>query len=326
MDFYDSLSGVFRVWQIVCISPFSLKNLQSAEESENDRRVHVAIAILIQISFAVLSCIFANELMLPEANQAVRTVDLITLLMVHFCALVIFLESYVNRHKQQECLRKINSIDFTLEFKVGIKIDYPTWKRIYTRRMILWFSLSGFIYCELVTASSILFINVSKWWLMFLPSFFICTMRYLQIITYVNIVHHRYQLINEFISNIGRENESNDQSKPYIELKEITNNLTIITRRKCNSYEKLNDIRRICRFLGSVSRNINGMFQISLPILIANDFLDILDNLFWNLTAILSGGSPFYISLLSVCWPIMNFFHITSISNACHQATEQVFT
>lgn len=146
-------------------------------------------------------------------------------------------------------------------------------------------------------------------------------MRYFQITSYIIIIYHRYHQINEFISNIKLHHE-NHQSVNVDLAKTLENVHTIFQKYKTGSiYDRINHLRRVCRLLSSANQCINEMFQWSIPLIIANDFLQIIINFFWIMRVILFKPKKFLI--LPLLWTLLNLNHVFSISSACHRATEE---
>lgn len=326
MDFFGSLTVAFHILQLVCLSPFSLKDHQMKSTSKNIHRNFSFAVIFIQCLVIVLSLVFKKYFVMETLPQTTRTLDTITMSLIQLTALVVFWESYKMRFIQMDFLGKINSIDFILEYKVGIRPNYMKRKNTNIIRLVRWIFLDFLIFIIDFVMMYTTYEIAHRWWLIIFPSFFICSLRYYQITTYVDIIHHRYFQINKFINTLQVKNERIKDENLNIDFtKTLKNVRSIFQKYKTGRiYEKLADLRRVCRLLSSANYSINEMFQWSIPIIIVNDFLHILVNSYWVLTIFLQNKGPLYHLLPPLLWTFLNFNHLISLSAVCHHATEEV--
>lgn len=324
MDFFDSLAVALQIWQFVCLSPFSLKNHQMQSISKNIHRNFSFTVIFIQCVIIILSMVFLKHIIYSGLPQTLRTIDTIQLIFIQLTALVIFWESYRKRFVQMDFLRKINSIDFILEYKIGISPNYMERKNTNIRRLLRWIFMDISIFIVNFVIMFIALHIAYRWWLILFSSFLICSLRYYQITTYVDIIHYRYCQINQFINNIQLQSEPNENLN--VDLAKTLGNVRTIFQKYKNrrNYEKLADLRRICRLLSSANRSINDMFKWSIPTIIVNDFLHILVNCYWTMRIFLENRAPLYYLVPPLLWTFLNINHLISLSAVCHYATEEV--
>lgn len=325
MDFFDSLAVAFPIWQMACLSPFSLSDHQMTSVSKQIHRNFSFAVMFTQCLVIILSLVFLKFFIYPELPQALKTIDTIQLLLVQVTALVIFCESYKKRFIQMDFLRKINSIDFILEYKIGISPNYMKRRNTNIIRLCRWIFMDVSIFIINFVILFISYVIAHRWWALLYASFAVCSLRYYQITTYVDIIQHRYHQINQFINSI--EVKKNDESKAEDSkvLVQTSQNVRTIFQKYKNGrpYEKLSDLRRVCRLLSSANHSINIMFQWSIPTIIMNDFIHILVNSYWTLRIILENKAPLYQLLPPFLWTILNFNHLISLSAVCHHATEE---
>lgn len=323
MHFFDTLSVAFHLWQYLCLSPFSLINHQMDFSSKNSHRLFSSTIISIQSVSIIICLVFEGNVIESNNSQVVSLLTQSTMALVQFSALMIFIESYKKRFVQMDFLRKINTIDFILEYKIGIEIDYNDQKKSNLRRLFRWLVLSPMI----IILNLVLFhyfYNIFLWGLIVYASLFIYSMRYFQITSYIIMIYHRYHQINELISNI-KLHDDNHQSVNVDLAKTLENVHTIFQKYKTGSiYDRINHLRRVCRLLSSANQCINEMFQWSIPLIVANDFLQIIINSFWIIRVIVL-FKPKKFLILPLLWTLLNLNHVFSISSACHHATYEVF-
>lgn len=341
MDCFDSISLPFRLWQITCLSPYVLKSQQPKSHPTRVRRNCSIFAIVGEAMTIVLCIIFLDKIVNPALKQAVKVLDSLTMFLMQLTALVILWESYRKRRLQQNFFNKISSIDFLMEFKMGIRLNHADKKKSIAKRMIGWLLLNVAVFTTDFVILSMAFDIAYRWWAIFFASYFICSLRYHQIATCVDVIHYRYQLLNQFINNHLRLNDCDDgeggvhvHSTPTVVLDAVetrldTDPVTLISSHRNGNqldsvYERLHHLRRVCRLLSSANHNMNEAFQYSIPLIIVNDFLQILINWYWILRILLQSNIRIYFLIPPLFWTLMNFTHVISLSASCHHATEQV--
>lgn len=325
MDFFGSISMVFCVWQVFCLSPFSLKNINKLKReavSATTFKICSFTMITIQAFVTILSLAFIQYIWYDSSNQIILTFDIIGMLLAQLSTLVIFIESYQQRSTQREILRKINTIDFILTFKMGILTDYVVRRNANIKQLLQWLILNISVFIiNLVVMES----DVYLWWLVLYGSVFISSLRYLQIVVYVDLLQHRYNQINQFVNNLQN---SEGKSKCFIDdYSKIETICTLIEKYKSRCiYEKITDLKQVFRLLHSTNRSLNQMFKWSMPLIILNNFFQIMVNSYWFLMIIFFNADlPIY--LIGLCaWLAINMNHLISLSSACHHAAQEVNT
>lgn len=325
MDFFDSFSVAFRMWQFTCLSPFSLRKHKIKSIPKNIHRIYSFSIIAIQVLVIILSLAFLKHIIFIETPQTIRTVDTLVMLLLQLTAGIIFYESYTKRFVQIDFLRKINSIDFIFEYKIGISQKYEKQKQNNIFRLCRWLILDLVIFVTIFVAIWYAYVITYRWWTILYASFFICSLRYYQITTFVDIIHSRYCQINQFINKLRPDED--EHKNINVELVKTLQNLRR-TDQSCKSgsiYEKLRDLRRVCRSLSSANYCINEMFQWSIPLIIINDFLHILINAYWILRLLLEPKARAFRLIPPSFWMFINLNHVISLSAVCHRATHEVF-
>lgn len=309
----------------MCLSPFSLKNLQMKSFAKNFYRNLSIAVIAFQALVIILSLVFVKEIIEPKLPPTIKTLDTLEITLIQVTVFVILLESLNKRFVQIDFLRKINSIDFILEYKIGITLNYRDRRRTNIIRLLRWIIMDISIFIINLVTLCIIFRVAHRWWIILYVSFIICSLRYYQIITYVDIIHYRYTQINQFINNLHKKQEETDENVNYDLLKTMKNVRKMSDQHKsAHIHEKLSDLRRVCRLLSSANRCINEMFQFSIPLIIVNDFLQILVNCFWVLRIFLADDSSLNYLIAPLFWAFLNFNHVLTISAVCDHASKEV--
>lgn len=331
MDSFASIALPFHLWQITCLSPYDLKSQQNQFDSTNFHRNSTIVVIILQLLTVILCGISFNDIISPDLKQTIRVLDGLTLILAQFAALIIFWESFSKRQVQRNFFQKISSIDFLLEFKIGVRPNYEQKKKTNARRMFGWLVVLAAIFITNFVIMSIAYDIAYRWWAIFCVSYFVCSLRYHQITTCVDVIHCRYQLLNQFINQLKMDKQNHDgddfkkSERPMFSTEILTDNAPVTMVDSPDSiYEKLHHLRRVCRLLSSANHNINEAFQFSIPLIIVNDFLQILINWFWILRILLRSNIRLFHLIPPLFWTIINFIHVVSLSATCHQTTEEV--
>lgn len=332
MDFFDSIKISIRVCQLICLSPFALKTHENDSSTSNSvRKVFASVIILVQFLVLIFSLIFNPMIVDPELPRNIRTFDSAVLTLIQLTALVIFIESYARRATQIDFLRKMNTIDFILEFKIGIHLNHVEQQRCNIKRLLRWLVIDMTVFIVNVTMFYYYFPkNRCIWWTMLCLSFFVCSIRYFQMVSYVYLVRYRYFRINEFIDNFNLFEQNIDVFN--VDLATSIQNLNESSHDDDQFnhytpkvvYQKLVDLRRVYRLISSASQNINHMFQWSIPANISNDVFHILINSYWILRLIIEGDKGIAYMIIPGLWTLVNINHLISLSSLCHQASNEV--
>lgn len=323
-NFFESISVAFRMWQLLALSPFSLKNHEINSAPKRVYQIYSFSVMAAQVVVMVMCWVFFDYFVSPKLPQTIRTLDTLTMTLLQLTALVIFFESYKKRTTQIDFLRKINSVDFILQYKIGIHPNYAQRKKTNIIRLCRWLALDATIFITNFFIMYYTFSTAHRWWVVMCASIFICSFRYYQITTYVDTINYRYYQMNEFVNELQPEKDNN-RHFTFELTKAFDNNYAVVKKYQivC-SYEKLTDLRRACRLLSSANHDINAMFLCSIPLIITNDFLSILVNLYWTLRILLDKDTPTSYLIAPLVWTFLNFNHIISLSTACHHTTHEV--
>lgn len=323
MDFFDSISVSFYLWQLICLSPFRLRNNQMNSNSNNSYRMFSLVVILIQVLAILFCATFLNHIVYAKLPQVIQTLDTTILFLAQLTALIIFIESYKKRFVQTDFLRTINTIDFILEYKIGIQLNYSRRKRANIKRLFRWLILNFLVFIINLVLLYNLYQIAYRWWIVIYASFFICSLRYHQISSYVDIIDYRYHQINRYLNGLQFVEENHN--KFNMDLTKTLNVHTIFQKYKTKCIDdKLNDLQRVCLLLNAANRSINEMFQWSFPLILVSDFLQTIINSYWSLRIIFSAEIKLKHLISPLLWTLLNMNHFISLAFVCHRATAEV--
>lgn len=324
-DFLRSITSSFQILQLICLSSFCLRDIPSVIPPKRYRFL-VLFMIVLQLFLIFFTVHQYVELPAATMTPSVKLAYFVKFILIQFNTIALFIESYINRHKQQELLLQINSMDFILEFKVGIKICHTSQRSHHQSRLNQFVGVHFVVFMISTVTIHLYFGNgIAR----FLTEFFsvvIVAMRYYQLAMLANVLYHRYRLINAFLdasndriqwqqisprSNFSRilERINDDQRKPHK------------TNIGCN---RLNALRRVCCGLSAASQTINEQFKWTLPFCIFSDFIHYLFGVFYILNILLGTEGDSILLIVPVARFFMVVYHVVFFVIDCGDCSEEV--
>lgn len=327
MQFFKSILVPFRLWQLLLFSPFGLKRkIGVFRPTCNVQHSMCAFfAIGVHITVSLLTYIFIDEIVPTDTPPATKALDILIMVLTQLVALVALIESHQKRKKQIEFLQTINSIDFILEYKVGIDPNFQSQRRHNLLRLIAWTTVHITLITGVYVYFCVFFGSFDRWWLLLGISYFLCSIKFHQIVTYVNLIYYRFALINTFIESscIRKEYYVHSINTDFLKTMKFFKK-SLSKGMQTTIHEKLADLRRVSRLLVTANLLINDIFQWSMPINIANDFFQFLYNMFWVFRYFLLGFSIHY-WILPLFPVILIVYHMIALTTACDDTAEEVF-
>lgn len=332
MQFIETILPTFRVWQLFCLSPFALTKKTRWPTVVRPFNVFCIAYLAIESAILVHGFIFTGYYLDWERPVVIVYGDLITMTLARALGIVAVIESWKKRSIQIGFLEKIAKVDVILTYRLNIDPRYDA-----NRREILWKSMAwlmSFMALQVYVITSILIDDNDPmffhFWLVYMMPFFICSLRYHQMTTYVRLVRFRFEAINDFIQNVC-----------FLDENRVTLNRDLLTMmksfvktipasspfedNKMGLYHQLIEVRNAYQMLYDASEDINTLFRWTLPINIANDFQKGLTNIFFFITLVLKWDSGSNLNKIfgPLTWAVFNIGHIMILSSACQNACEE---
>lgn len=332
MQFIETILPSLRVWQLFCLSPFALTEKTRWPKVVRNFNLLCVVYIVVESAVLVHGFVFTDFYL--DWRYPVVTVygDLVTMTLARLLAISVVIESWKRRPIQIEFLEKISKVDSILAYRLSIDMRYDANRRETNWKSIVW--LLSFCSMQIFFIASLLSSNTDplfvRFWLLYMGPFFICSLHYHQMVTYVRLVRYRFEAINNFIQSVCFSGEQGITNRDLLKMMQsvVKSNPT---KSECNDskiflYKKLMEVRTAYQFLYEASENINTLFGWTLPINIANDFQKGLTNIFLFITFMLQWDettSDWKKVSGPLVWAMYNVGHILILSSACQQACEE---
>lgn len=241
---------------------------------------------------------------------------------------IIVFESMAKRSQQITFLNSIENIDQLLLNSIHVKANTKPEKVKSIVWMVIWLLKVTALLLILLT---FIFIYYSKSQTDPVASmfFFFATMpvavssiRYYQVIFYINLIGHRFQLINEYLLKVLSPIKDAESKEDDINFK-----MDIITSNPLPPPEFFKEIvliRVIFFQLWQTTTIINKLFRWSLLLAIGNSFGIIVINFYRLLVYVLKPNFAIEEVVIPFLWAIYNTLYFVILSNSCHNVLEKV--
>lgn len=276
--------------------------------------------LILHITLLILSMVFTSTY-ITWTDSIGDFEALVAVLMIKFVSCLIVVEAILKRQKQIDLLHQFVRIDGILRHKLHIAIDYKKhWLRsnVFVTAWICACVL--FIVCVIAVKE-----RAPQFWLVYALPFFIYSLNYHRMVTYVHMIQLRYQMLNQFIEKVCLFQERG-----------VVNNEILLSIQRVSkvaldesklepllSKSQLIEIRNTYQIMYEATNTINDLFWWSLPICIAIDFLRLLVNVYILFVVLLFEFN--WTSLVGcLFWGCINTAHLLFLSHACHSANKQV--
>lgn len=332
MKFIETILPSLRVWQLFCLSPFALTEKTRWPRIVRSFSIFCIVYIVVESAVLVHGFVFTHFYLDWRYPVVIVYGDLVTMTLARLLAISVVIESWKKRHTQIEFLEKISEVDSILAYRLSIDLRYDANRRETNWKSFVW--LVAFCSMTIYFIASLLNNKTDpyflRFWLLYMGPFFICTLHYHQMVTYVRLVRYRFEAINHFIQSVCFSDEQVITNRDLLKMMQNVVK-TIPPKSEYNDskvmlYKKLVEVRTAYQLLYEASENINTLFRWTLPINIANDFQKGLTNIFLFITFMLqwNGETSNWKKVTGpLIWAMYNIGHILILSSACQQACEE---
>lgn len=270
----ETLFPAFFIWQSLSMSQFTLERKTYAPKLHNNHNILASLSLIIQL-IILFHGFYNTKLYTDESlNFILIVLSIASVTLYRLSSISCIIESHLNRKNEMRFLSLIAKSDEILMDKLHVDMKYKEqWQNNIQQliiRILVYLILNGaniidWIVVEVPVESTI-------WFYLIAFQIFICSMRYHQIISYVNLIHDRYKLLNEYIEKIRCQKIGSIGL-----LFEVTHKHSVEPW-KNNNFEsamirnKLKIIQEIQRHLLDARAIINNSFKWSLLFNLVNDF------------------------------------------------------
>lgn len=310
------LSPVIRICQWSGLSPLDL-NRDTAFTSRHvqSHRILMVIWLTIEIAHFLHGFIQMDIYINWKFSKILIYIDIITPLFIRLHVIVLFIESFLKRSEQVELLDKIAEIETFFVRKFQVKIDAKKLQRKFRNYLIFWvLRIAGIIVCMCLVKSW----GDAYYLLLYIVPFYSSTLMYAQYLSYVETIRYCVELLNE---NIGQFDMSHVSQQEQSGEKLVEKRTFIFT---FNKIERLRDLRHVYRLIWQASLLVNHYVLWSLPIAINNEFITLINDLYWIFLLLLDPINLYPQALICSIWAFINLSYIYQTANTCDRTIAAV--
>jgi hypothetical protein len=263
----------------------------TANESKKLRRY--SIFLFCFLASFICTVFYERDLFLSSKKSNVgETVDFIQLVSMRMSSIIIIAEAFMTRHRLINYFNNLRDVD-TLLLKVGVKVNFraeQSWNFIKIAMMLAFYV--GCQSCCVLAYHLRQRMNLLNYWISYTPFFFLCCIRYLQLINLITVIKRRVDVVNARLKEIN-------MILPY-------------------SMEKLQHLRKICYKLSIMSQTVNFSFGFSTLVNLTNDFITITLNSYFTFVAFQNLKFRSIVKVVeSVLWSAPHCINIIVLATVC---------
>lgn len=222
-------------------------------------------------------------------------------------------------------MTKIDQIDTIIRAKLRIDLRYNLQQKKFLRKLFIWIGAQVSLEIAVVLMASLVQLNILHiYWLLYTVPLFMCLMRYQQFISYVELLHDRFKVLNQYIESLtmteipnqfDTETPTNSsQKRNFSRVRDVEAFVT---------HNKLIHIQKTHRLLVEANIMLNQLFGWSMLANMGNDFFNVLINLYWIIINFVRNDSR--LELIGIlAWGLFNITMLVTVSKACHCASHEV--
>lgn len=261
--------------------------------------------------------------------------DILSMVLIRIVAIVAVIESWLKRSQHIAFLVKIEHIDTIVRTKLSIDLRYDIQREEFVRNCFMWIGAQvclELMFLIMTCMVGLPFLQV--FWALYTIPLFICLMRYQQFISYVDLLHDRYKVLNQYIESLYLKNKSTEtdieDSTTLIKHKYFnysqSQRLNFSRKRDVEAFiihKKLLHFQCIHRLLIEANKMVCRLFNWSMLLNMGNDFFNVLINLYWVIINFVRGDSKLELIGI-VAWSLFNISMLISVTKACYCASYEV--
>lgn len=329
MNFSNSLLPSFKIWRLFGLSPFTLNENSPVNFNRYQKLFHVIVSLtFILLTIPVFRIHFLVTNSLHGTDLWIQVWLFFGFFLIYTSSNISLIESFIKRNSQIKWLIHLRSIDSYMIDKIGIQIDYTNESLQHSKRIRRWYTVYSLISVFLLPAFCTR--NVC---LMFSGIFatiadFIVALRFHQFTTYVDMIQHRYFVLNKFINKIY-VNDLNLFARreglfAVAHVVRIMDNSEIDPNwQPVDKFKLIDKLEHVSNLLVEANQQLNRLFPVSLTACVFMQSFDLIcSNYFIFEGAVISGAWFVYLAGIIQLLPRGN--NIVSIGNASEDAAEEV--
>lgn len=325
MKFLISLQWPLHMWQVFAMAPFAIAQKTLLPIRNTHLQFYSVILWIVLFICHILTVAFSS-FYIDWTVEGVGNYDtLLAVVLVWFLACVIVGEAIFKLEKQTDFLLQIIRIDFILQRKLHIQIEYNKYQLQNIVLTVIWICITLIcvvgVFIVFHVSNDQLNINL---WLIYIAPLVIYSIQYHRMILYVYVIGRRYKIINEYIQKICMFQEKRSLIEEILQKsKQMSKVAFTDSAGQLFKVSQLIDVRNIYQMLYESTLMFNDMFRWSLPLCICVDFHRLLVNVFL-IFAVWLLRSHVLILIVVILWGTTNIVHLVTLSHVCHSTCSEV--
>ncbi|XP_063709301.1 putative gustatory receptor 2a [Culicoides brevitarsis] len=319
-----ALKPFIKLFQFIGLSPFVVTEHGDLMEA-SVTTIYSIVSISVFLASFIYGFFQEDLFSIPNdqpMNEIAHTVDFIQLTGIRFTHLIILFEGLVRRRRLMQLLCKLSDWDLIVQkYYNNLHISHETIRR----KILLKLLASGTFYggIQLILLLIILLrqqYEFTYYWSLYLVSFIVCSLRYVQIYILISLLKDRFHLINKKIEKLNL-NEGTASSGNVL----MTKNATIIND-ELSAVQQLIILRQLYDKLWELTSLTNKCFGLSLLVNIGNDFIAITGHCYWIFLTMENppvGVNDILAVIGSTIWTIPSLVNSFMMASICHVTMEE---
>lgn len=330
MSFFESLKPMIQLNQYTGLAPISFEN--GAKKWQTNRVLYIFSILSTTLLALIVTChIVFNKSFINHSDGKIGVylyVLMFALVCIH--AFVLLSEVFLKRNKQIVLLESFMKLEKMLKQEAFVHLDYVHVKRSCYRNFIIFFVQLIILFIAILCLYIITKSTRGFYYLLsFIPPYFVCSLSYSQLMTYVSLLAQCVETINKYLDSMIKESGFHVR-EAFVDKRNAKSSKwkRAISLNASNKQSTLNFVflRRVYCLIWESSILINDLMYWSMPLGFANLFYVLVFNAYWFFLAIFSNKveHKFVTLLFSSLYLSINVLTILTITGTCNYTVEKV--
>lgn len=332
LHFVTALLPIFRIYQLFGFTPFSIppneRTFLSGSEAETKTTNHKwsiygKVLFVLLFALAISSMFSDSTYVVDRASRMLNYMSFLMVISVRLLAAVVVIESIAARSEQSLFLTNLDGIDRLLRQKFGQTVDQLKTRNTTIFWIIFWVIKVIALQIFVVLTSQVLDKKgVHKYlWLLYVFPMAFSSIRYYQLIHYVEMIELRLKALNQRLIDICvTQKRVNTNSAISIQLSQFG------SRPDRKLIDDIVLLRIIYNRLWEACGSMNTSFRWTLLLSVGSSFVIIVVNFYRSLVFLLTSSSMNTIDdiIMFFVWSVFHTLYLMKISKACADTINQV--
>lgn len=315
-----------RIWQLFALTPLSVSAKTAWPKKNLFLKFIACIWLIVYLVLFVVSMYFNKSYIDWEQKQFAVYHDIFSAGVIHVLLCIVVGESIEKIQLQIELMERLNRIDYAIQYKTQIKIDYKQYQQQNTHGSCAW--IGWHLFCCTTTALYYYCMNDQSnllGWLIYALPLFVYSLHYQRIVLFVHQLGARFRVLNQYLlDNFSTSVADGSDLSLILGIKgyrEVEWNQQQFDSNE--SRAKLLEMRNVYQQLAEACDTVNALFGHSLPACIAVDFHKVMSNIYW-LFVVWLNHHGWGAAIAPALWLSLNISHLFALTYMCQKTTKEV--